>query len=105
MPEKKRYFDETMKALQLVELRTKGGLILGERPMIHVRSSSMDRAARRYVRGLYRFEKGVRLPSDTPLRVLTDPAMVNEMSLSRRIEKPTPTTGGGTTSFVVACTP
>ena len=73
-PAKRGYAKASLEAITVVDKVTEAGAFyLGRTPAIRIDNVRMERAATRYIRGLYRYETGNRLQPSLRLKVITDP--------------------------------
>jgi len=79
-PEKKKYAAAVLSSFTEIELRSEGGIILGKAPAYKVDGARFTRAASRYVRGLYRYQLGKRVPDDMETHVTANPDGVNTIA-------------------------
>jgi hypothetical protein len=77
-PAKVTYARGILDAFVDVEVKTQAGLYLGQPPAYRVDANRMTRILRRYVRGLYRWEMGERLPVTSIVEVIANPDQVNQ---------------------------
>ncbi len=73
LPAKQKYAKRTIEALTQVEVRSEGGIIVGKAPAYKVDVVRLTRAVERYVRGLYRYELGKRVPQDLDAHLTANP--------------------------------
>jgi hypothetical protein len=76
LPAKRRYFNATIRSLLNAEVTTQAGIYLGRHPAFRVDAQRIIRTARRYVRGLYRYELGRRVPDGLEIIILPEPESV-----------------------------
>ncbi len=76
-PKKAGYARSTYANIVEIDVTTPSGLILGKQPAYHVDQVRLERVARRYARGLHRYEFGERTDPSTPVRVVCSPDEVN----------------------------
>ncbi|MGB8960152.1 MAG: hypothetical protein WCC00_14180 [Candidatus Aminicenantales bacterium] len=71
--EKRKYLEATFRSFEDVETSTFGGIILGKRPGFRIDRERLIRASARYIKGLFRYEFGKGVPSDSEIRVVLNP--------------------------------
>ena len=84
-PQKRAYAERTMNAIEEHDVVTPGGIHLGKHPFVKVDADLLQRATQRYVRGLFRYEFGKRVPDDYIVSVATNPDDVE--SQREKVEK------------------
>jgi hypothetical protein len=77
-PAKKPYARAILDSFVDTEVKTPAGLYLGHQPAYRVDAIRMTRIIRRYVRGLYCWEMGMRLPTSHVVEVIANPEHVNQ---------------------------
>jgi hypothetical protein len=75
-PRKARYTAATLRGFTEVSVITPAGIDLGVQPAYRVNGDRIERAARRYVRGLHRHELGRRVPDSAEVMVAVNPEAV-----------------------------
>jgi hypothetical protein len=78
IPAKTTYARGILDSFVNVEVTSPAGLYLGHQPAYKVDANRMTRILRRYVRGLYCWEMGERLPTSSFVTVIPDPSNVDE---------------------------
>lgn len=78
-PNKKRYTRKTLESFQKIELRSPSGLFLGRALTFKVKSARVERTIRRYIKGLYKYETGKRLPDNLKINVISNPDTIHRM--------------------------
>jgi hypothetical protein len=89
-PKKAKYARKVLDSFVHVEVKTPGGLYLGQQPAIVVDANRMTRVLTRYVRGLHRWETGERLPPSAEIIVVSDPEAVLQSEVELRAMFPSP---------------
>lgn len=77
-PAKRRYAAKTFQSIGQAPVYTRGGLLVGMRPSFAIEVPTLRRAAIRYVRGLYRYERGEPIADARRVSVVIDPDRINE---------------------------
>jgi hypothetical protein len=75
-PEKLKYVKMLWRAMKLVEVKSKAGIIIGKAPMFSIDNKRFHRVIKRYVRGLCYYELNRRIPVEDVF-VLADPNVLN----------------------------
>ena len=77
-PKKRKYAERTLRSFFNIEAYSPGDIYLGTLPAFRIDTERLNRTVKRYIKGLYRYETGERLPDVRHINVTIDPDNISQ---------------------------
>ncbi|MCE5250268.1 hypothetical protein LLG96_08615 [bacterium] len=75
---KRKYAERTLSSFFKIEVISSAGIYLGTVPAYRIDTVRFNRVVIRYIKGLYRYDTGTRLPDDRHIEVISDPDTIHQ---------------------------